>query len=781
MRFHRLQQKHRGLSLAIAVALLGPIAAMAQPTPPDGGELATGPAASGGSVQSQAPAAGTQSKHGQNALPASGSTAPIDLGTVVVTANKRSELLQNVPMAVSAVSGDDLRREGANSFADYATQVPGLNLISTASGQTQLVLRGITSGNGQANSSVSTYIDDAPYGSSTIYALGGLLTPDIDPADIERIEVLRGPQGTLYGANALGGLVKFVTAPPDASRAYGRATVGYSSVSGGGSGFTERAMFNVPLVQDQLALRVNAYHRDDPGYIDNVATGKSEVNEAKVDGGRAQVLWTPADKVSVRFSALAQNLSGDGLANAGVEVDPATLQPVYGYQKQSRAAGTGLFKVKYRLYDLAINADLGWATLVSSSSYGTQKVNQNQDVTTAFGPLLNPAFGLANGGYSIVDPITLGKFTQELRLESPAEQTLAWRVGVFYTRENTTNRQSYSVFDATTGAPVDLPALADVSIGPGIFKEWAGYADVTWHATSQLSVLVGARYTHDSTSYTQTGSGLLTGDSQFTSRSTDTPVTYLVNPSFKFSDNLMAYARVASGFRPGGANVGVPPGLGAPTSFKPDKLTSYEFGFKSTLLDRRMVFDADVFYIDWSQIQLASTAGGFSFLGNGGKAKSQGVEANWKYEPVHGLVLSANASWTDATLTADTPAGLYGYNGDRLPWVPKWNANAGVDYDFPLGNGWSGFVGGSYRYVGARMTDFLSAPGPRFSAPAYHGVDLHAGAYVGDWTIRAYVKNVTNAHGITALSSETTDPRGAPFAASYVPPRTFGVTVGLDF
>ena len=344
-----------------------------------------------------------------------------------------------------------------------------------------------------------------------------------------------------------------------------------------------------------------------------------------------------------------------------------------------------------------------------------------------------------------------------------------------------TNHQVVNVFDATTGAPIDLPSLGDVSIGPGIFKEWAGYADVTWHATSRLSVLVGARYTHDSTSYTQVGSGLLTGDSDFTIRSSDSPTTYLFNPSFKFNDDLMAYVRVASGFRPGGANVGVPPGLGAPLSFAPDKLTSYELGFKSTLLDRSMVFDADVFYIDWKQIQLTSTAGGFVFLGNGGKAKSQGVEANWKYEPARGLVLSANASWTDAALTADTPAGLYGYKGDRLPWVPKWNANVGVDYDFPLGGGWSGFVGASYRYVGTRMTDFLSVPGPRLAAPAYHGIDLHAGTYIGNWTIRGYIKNLTNARGITSLSSETIDPQGSPFAASYVPPRTVGVTVGLDF
>nr|WP_255436772.1 TonB-dependent receptor [Rhodanobacter sp. PCA2] len=771
MQFHQPHLRRHGLGLAIAMGLLGSFTATARPSVPDGGDLATG-------AQSQASATGAGAKQDQR--PTS-SKAPIELKTIVVTANKRSEPLQSVPMAVSAVSGDDLRRAGANNLADYATQIPGLNMISLTPGQTQLVLRGITSGSSQSNASVSTYIDEAPYGSSTVYAEGSLLTPDIDPADIERIEVLRGPQGTLYGSNSLGGLLKFVTTPPDSTRAYGRVSAGYTGVDGGGSGFTERAMFNLPLVEDKLALRVNAYHRDDPGYVDNVATGKSEVNADKVAGGRAQVLWTPSDKVSVRLSALAQNLGSDGLVNSGVEVDPATLKPIYGYQKQSRAASTGLLKIKYRLYDLEVKADLGLATLVSSTSYGTQKVNQVGDVTAAYGPILNPAFGLANGGYSVSQPVSLGKFTQDARLQSRADQAIEWRVGAFYTRENTTNHQHVNVFDATTGVPIDLPNLGDLSVGPGVFKEWAGYADATWHATSQLSVLVGARYTHDSTSYTQVGSGMLVGPSQFTIRSTDSTTTYLVNPSFKFNDNLMAYVRVASGFRPGGANVGVPPGLGAPLSFAPDKLTSYEIGFKSTLLDRRMVFDADVFYIDWNHIQLTTVADNFAFLSNGGKARSQGVEVNWQYEPARGLVLSANASWTDAKLTADTPPGLYGYNGDRLPWVPKWNANVGVEYNFPLGGGWSGFVGGSYRYVGARMADFLSVTGPRYSVPAYHGVDLHAGTYFGDWTISAYVKNVTNSRGITSLSSETTDPRGTPFSAAFVPPRTVGVTVGLDF
>jgi len=779
MELHHLYRGRRGLCTAIALALLMPLGAAAQPYS-SGGSAATA-AMAGLDVSGQASSAAGDQATSSDDTANKASRTTTDLSTVTVTANKRSERLQDVPMAVAAVSGEDLRREGATGFADYATKVPGLNLISQSAGMTQLVLRGITSGSNQGNASVSTYVDEAPYGSSTVYALGSVLTPDLDPADIERIEVLRGPQGTLYGANSLGGLVKFVTAAPDATQVFGRVSAGYTSVSGGDGGFSGRAMFNVPLVADKLALRVNAYDRDDPGYIDNVKTGESNVNEAHVSGARAQLLWVPTDKVSVRLSSLAQNLGSDGQGFFGIPVDPATLKPIYGYQQENRAAGTGLFKTQNRLHDLTVNADLGWATLVSSSSYATLYNNRDADYTSAYGPLLNPIFGLANGGYALSNQIELGKFTQELRLQSAEDQTLAWRVGAFYTREHSTNVQSLKSFDATTGAPIALPQLGDINVGPGIFKEWAGYADTTWHATSQLSVLVGVRYTKDDTSYTQLGSGMLVGPSDFTTHSSDTSTTFLFNPSYKFNDDFMTYLRVASGFRPGGANVGVPPGLGAPTTFAPDKLTSYELGFKSTMLDHRMTFDADVFYVNWDQVQITSTAGGFGFLSNGGKAKSQGAEVNWQYSPVGGLVLSANASYTDAMLTADTPPGVYGYNGDVLPWVPKWNANVGVDYNFPLSAGWSGFVGGSYRYVDSRTTDFLTVPGTRPVVPDYYGVDLHAGAYVGNWTLQAYVKNLTNEHGITSLGSQTINPLGSPFGATYVPPRTVGVTVGLDF
>jgi iron complex outermembrane recepter protein len=760
----------RGITIAVALALLVPLGISAQPM--SSGAPAADDHATPGSDTAQVDASGKGQQSARSTT---------ELGAVVVTANKRNERLQDVPMAVSALQGEDLERQSALGFADYATRVPGLNIISVGPGQTQLVLRGVTSGANTPNATVGTYIDDTPYGSSTVYAAGSVLTPDIDPDDLQRIEVLRGPQGTLYGSNTLGGLVKFVTTPPDSTRVAGRIEAGASSVSGGGSGFDAHGMFNLPLVKDELALRVNAYTRHDPGYTDNVATGQKDVDDAKVRGGRAQLLWTPTDTFSLRLSALAQNLSGDALANVGTDIDPLTRRPIYGDLKQSRSAGTGDFGVRYRLYDAVMNADFGWAKLVSSTSYGTLDKSAHADVTAAYGPIINPALGL-DAGYSINNPMTLGKFTQEFRLQSREDQVLEWRAGVFFTREHTTNTQDVLSIDPVTGQPIDLPVtLGHISVGPAVFREWAGYGDVTWHATSQFSIMLGARYSNDRTTFTQTGNGILVGDSNFTIKGSDSPTTFLFNPSFKFSDDLMGYVRVASGFRPGGPNVGVPPGLGAPVTFGPDKLVSYELGLKSVLLDQHMTVDVAAFYIDWNKIQLTSFAGGFSFLGNGGKAKSQGVEASWEYAAAPGLRLSANASWTDAELAQDTPAGLYGEKGDQLPYAPKWNANLGVDYDFPIGGGWSGFAGASYRFVGARKTDFAVVPGPRYDVPSYDGVDLRVGANYEGWTFKAYVKNLTNDRGITSMGSETTDPQGSPFAANYVMPRTVGMSATFNF
>lgn len=771
------------LVAAFAFALLSPAGADAQASGQASGETPSMTAAAGQTASDSASPSSSTTGNPPLDGDSPGGAAPANLGTIEVMAQKRAQPLQEVPEAVTVLSGKQLERINAIGFGDYLTRMPGVNYISAGEGRTQIVIRGITSGANQPNSTVGTFINNVPFGSSTVYSLGGLLAPDLDPAAIERVVVLRGPQGTLYGSNTLGGLIKFVTRPPDTLHYVGRAKVDLKNVDGGGLGWGVHAMANAPLVSNTLAVRVHAYKRDDPGYIDDIGSHRRDVNEARVSGGRAEMLWTPSGSLSLRLSALAQNLAGDGLANGGVDVDPATLKPIHGDLLQQRAAGTGRLDLKYRLYAADINASLGWAKLISTTSYGTLRLNQNGDVTKAYGPVLGPVVGLPNAGFSILQNVALNKFTQELRLQSASARTLEWRVGLFYTHEHSTNRQRVPIFDAATGAPIKLPLLlGDAMVGPANFTEWAGYGDITYHFTPRFDVLVGARYTHDRTEYDQTANGLLfNGHIHIETSGSDSPKTFLINPKYRLTQDTIVYARVASGFRPGGANVGVPSGLGAPTTFGPDKLTSYALGLKSTSIDRRLIVDVSAFYIDWSQIQINTFSGGFSFLSNGGSAKSQGVEAAVTYMPLDGLTLAANATYTDAELTQDTPPGLFGANGDRLPYVPKWNAGLAADYDFPLGGGWSAFAGASYRFVGARQSDFNAVPGPRIEIPAYRVVDLHFGVREDRWTIEAFVKNAADERGIAAISSETTNPLGSPFSAVYIRPRTIGLSVSADF
>jgi outer membrane receptor protein involved in Fe transport len=194
-----------------------------------------------------------------------------------------------------------------------------------------------------------------------------------------------------------------------------------------------------------------------------------------------------------------------------------------------------------------------------------------------------------------------------------------------------------------------------------------------------------------------------------------------------------------------------------------------------------MSLDVNAFYIDWSKVQLTSVVNGIGFLGNGGKATSQGLEASWRYHPVSGFTVWSNVSYTDAKLAEDNPAGsVYGLKGDPLPYVPKWSANLGADYSFPMGN-WSGFLGGNFSYVGRRAAEFNQIPAPRVYLPAYNNVNLYAGVNVGVWTLKVYAKNLANRHGITSVWPETINPVGSPYNATVLAPRTIGLSASVDF
>ncbi len=724
------------------------------------------------------------------------------LGTVVVTATRRSESVQKVSMPVSVVSYHDIQREHLQDFADYTAAVPGFNVVSFGAGFNELSIRGIASGSGQPSASVGVYVDDTPFGSSSVFAEGSLLTPDIDPADLDRIEVLSGPQGTLYGAGALGGVIRFITIPPDTHEYSGRLQLGGNSVDGGGNGFGVHGMVNLPLVKDKLAIRANVYDRTDPGFINDAGLGKTNVNQSKVKGGRVSLLWTPSDKTSLRVTALAQNLNSDG--NPTEALDPATLLPVYGDLQQRGPAGTGTFDARYRLYNATFSTDLGWATLMSSSSYSTLNSVQNEDVTPLL--FLGPQ---ANGNpYGTLEAVTVPqtKATEEIRLTSPKAQTVEWLGGVFWTRETGNNLQDIYASDYYSGTP--QPSPFGIPIGgdsqPSTYEAYAVYANATWHVTERFDLEAGLRYSHDKQHYTEIGYGLLFGAIPPTvlldKRSSDSTTTFSVTPTYHISDHSMVYARVASGFLPGGPNDVAPGAVGVPPTFSPTKLTDYELGLKSTSWNDRLITDLSVYYIDWTKIPLSTFESPYTFLTSAGQARSKGVEASVAVIAAPGLKLSLNASYNDASLTKDAPFPSNGKRGDPLPYAPQFTLSLAGDYDFPMGGGWHGYVGASYQYIGERSTDFaFSYPIPGVlpplpsspTIPGYSTINLRAGVNRDEWNIDVYVKNLTNQRGIVQASTYA---NYVPVAgqvnpvtgrlednAAIITPRMFGISISRNF
>lgn len=705
------------------------------------------------------------------------------LADVIVTAQRRSEHLLQVAAPVTALQATDLARQGDFRLADYAASVPGLNLISSEPGETSIVIRGITTGYGAAiAATTSTYIDDSPFGSSTANALGSLTTIDLDPATLQSVDVLRGPQGTLYGASAMGGLIKYVTIPPSLTNYGARVELNGSSVDGGGQGFGVRGMWNGPLVPGKLGVTVNAFDRRDPGYINDPNDNQRNINGLHVAGGRLAALWQPVERFSLEFSALVQNSS----ANATSDVDVnSNLSPIHGKYQQLRYA-TQNWDLDSALYSLRANYELGWATLTSISSYQKQTAKQGLDFTPRFGPLLSGIIGVPNLG--VVDHVSVNdhKITQEVRLASRATERLEWLAGLFFTHEKSVQPEVMTGLTLPSGLPV--PQLEPLFVDPNhdSYKEYAGYGDLTYHFTSKAQVLAGIRVTSDSEDNVTPFSGLFNGPPAIAITSTSSrSTTYLFSPSYNVDSHQMVYVRVASGFRPGG-----PTGLtttsvfaGAPATYGPDTLTNYELGYKAGFPKQRMTVDVSAFDIEWKKIQVLSEIQGFIITGNGAAARSSGLEFAWAWKPIAGLSWSANAAYTHAYLTTDAP-GIGGREGDDLPDVPRFSANVAADYDFPVTSLVNGFVGGNFMYMGSRTSDFvadLPADMNRAVMPAYRTLNLRTGVNYGDLTAEFYVKNVTDSYGLTRLYGETIDAYSPPLAAAVIQPRTFGVSISYGF
>jgi iron complex outermembrane receptor protein len=702
-----------------------------------------------------------------------------------------------------------MEQQRADDFQDLVPLVPGLSLTTDRPGVTRISLRGINTGG--VASTVGVYFDDVPFGSSTGLANGAILSGDFDTFDVARVEVLRGPQGTLYGASSVGGVLKYVPNRPNTERFEARFQGSAEAVANGDPGYSLTGLVNVPLGQ-KAALRGSGFYRFDSGFIDSIGNNpirsltnpavtivsgtivKDGLNSLDRFGGRAALLLKPSDTFSVTLGTQLQDIDSD--ASSLIDADPSSLEPLNDTPVQSRYQSE-FNDTKYRVYNGTVDWNFGAARVESITSYGTFESDFHSDLAIATnltgGPplasLVTALFGNdQTRPLSAILPQTTStdKFSQELRLVSSKSESFDWLVGGYYTNEDSAIKQKILAVEAGTEAIASgIPTLADVSLD-STYEEIAGFANATWHVTPRLDLAFGGRLSHNKQVASQVSDGpLVGGHVQFDDvESSESPFTYSFAPRFEFSKNSSIYGRVATGFRPGGPNV-LPPGVPAdvPRTYDSDSMTSYELGLKTGGGPTdKFALDLSAFYLDWEDIQLFLVVNNFGINGNGGTAVSKGLEFAASVYPTSGLALSLNGAYTDAKLTQDTDAIVGGKDGDPLPYVPEWSLGLNADYEWNVKGTARAYVGGSLAYTGERTVQFnvRAADGSIRQADGYTLLNLRAGAYFGRWSVELYGKNLTNEMGVTSVNAAGPLPNGA-LGLGLIRPRTIGVSFSTRF
>lgn len=710
------------------------------------------------------------------------------LDTVVVTAQKRSENIKEVPMSIEVVDTEKLSSQGMVKLSDFYTQVPGLTLVSNPmSGG--IMMRGIGTTTGiSVRPTAGFVVDDVAYGSAT----NSGVIPDLDPSDLKQIEVLRGPQGTLYGASSMGGLVKYVLADADPKRATRRVEIGASDTKHGTYGYIGRVSLNQPL-SDNFAIRVSGFKRQDAGFVKNTYNPDEE-GESHVKGARVAALWKISDRLTLRLSSLTQDTKSD---SSNVEDVTYSLQPVFGAYQHQRAVGNDNFHGKSTVTTFKVSADLGFANLDAITGYNDHVQHAKQDVSyTAIGsaaPGLNAALGLglSTPGAVINNQYDSNTTSQEVRLSSKDDPNadLRWQLGGYYSKERSHSVQDFMLAEKLVNKVVTDPVLLG-NDGTRKYRSLAVFGDMTYRFTPKFDVQVGLRRAEGKANSTSAAGGLLNEPLSNVDANTDKVTTYLFSPRYKFSKDVMGYFRAASGFRPGGSN-GEIPGANNPLTFKSDKLNSYEVGTKATLRDYNLSIDAALFRIDWSDLQLnqVDLTFGSQYTINGGKARSQGLELSTTWAPTYDWRFTASYAYNDAKLTQDIPGFVqgstaYGRSGDQLPYSAKNTvALSGTRY-FTIAGDYEAFVGLNVNYVGSRKMEFeQSSTLPRISLPSYTTYGLNVGVTTGSWTLTLYGRNITDEKAYTnagrraaSLASGT----NARLAAYLIQPMTYGFTLAYS-
>ncbi len=714
--------------------------------------------------------------------------------TIVVTATRREVNLQDVPAAVVSITPEDFTLNGQTSIKDLIRYQPGL-LFDEADGAASrgtITARGIPQLG--ATPTFATYIDDMPLTSNTPYNQGAFIAIDGLLLDIERVEIVKGPQGTLFGATSVGGMLRYVTKKPALYDVRGTATADLHTVRGGEIGQTYNGRVSVPVVEGKLGVSVGAFYQEIAGYLTrhDPATGaiiEDDVGGSDIHGFAGDILFQATDNLELRVKYMRQETKSDDLFSVQLAGGPDSTDGLFA-DYSTISTGDDL-DLTSEYISGSIDWDLDFATLTSTTSWSNVRQDVNADVTAAFSGFIDLITGQAPGttqSVSLLAPLTTKKFIQEVRLVSAPSDSFEWLVGGYYANERGTNVQDTVI----TPEPPFTIFFADF---PSQYKEFAGYGNATVYLSENLDVTAGLRVTRNEVDFDFFSEGFLVTFGapaiDIEQSITDTVVTYLGNIRWRPTDDLSIYARVASGYRGPAPNFVLVDALGQPLTFptvESDSAWSYEIGAKGSAIDGVLDFDISAFYIDFSKFQAGFTINNLGVLGNSDDGlKSKGFDASFTLYPAEGFTLVANAGYASSQLNSDEP-GFGGIGDVQVPGVPKWKASLLWDYTHQLSDDWTANFGGGIRYIDSFQSTytFLEAIGAEVDDRTIADINLS----VSNDNLRfgLYVTNLFDSRKLTNRSDAilAVDPvSGAPLAfnstGTFERPRTIGGNVTFSF
>ncbi len=714
--------------------------------------------------------------------------SPIDdnpVEEIVVTASKRgAQRLQDVPSSIRALTADDLERANIQNFEDWVRLVPGVTFKDLGPGEKTIVTRGLVS-TGAATTAV--YFDEA-----NITAFndgeGGGRNVDLKLFDLERIEVLRGPQGTLYGASALGGTVRIIPAKPDLTVVSGAAEVEYSDTEFGDDNAAFNGHLNLPLVQDKLGLRLTAWTIDNSGFVDNIRFNAADINDEETTGGRVMLTYVPTDNLTLSAMAMFQNqeigdsvrfnrIGDDALVFPGDEPFAVTGElQVTDFTRNKRVDDA-------RIFSLGADYELSFGSIVFTTNLYDREIEFNFDST----PILL-FFGVPIRAVSSF-PEDREILSNELRFSSRFEGPVQVVGGVFYQKENIVSASN--VFTVDENGVINEPEPSVLSIfRDRDFNETAVFGELTYDITDLWDVTVGARFADFEFITDENAVVPFFGPPmgpEPTKKGDDDSFILKFNTSYQLGTDYLVYATASEGFRRGGLNLNA---FGAlfdiPETFGSDELWNFELGLKSTWLEDRLTVNATLYSLLWSDIQLetVSELGGVEFFTNAGEARVDGLELEIFARLVPGLNIVGAVGYADARLTEDAPPlnepplPTEGREGDRINNVPEWTASLSVDHTWPAFGDFFASVGGSVEYTGDSDTRIAAERDPfnvRLDSSTI--VDLRAGIESEQWSFELFADNVTDERAENDAINEVTN----ILAFFTTRPRTIGLRAGYRF